>query len=68
VTARPPAAGGDIVMLVLALDMLQSYAQTQRTIAISADNKLKSAAMQAILPRAYAACASPYRYRPELRV
>lgn len=39
----------DIVTLLLALDMLSSYASTQRTIAISVDNKLRTAAMQAML-------------------
>lgn len=39
----------DIVTLLLAQDMLHGYAQTQRTIAVSADKKLKAAAMQAML-------------------
>lgn len=39
----------DIVTLLLALDMLASYAQTQRTVAVGADNKFKTAAMQAMI-------------------
>lgn len=39
----------DVVTLLLALDLLASYATTQRTIALNADNKLKTAAMQAML-------------------
>lgn len=39
----------DVVTLLLALDMLASYATTQRTIAITAENRLKTAAMQAML-------------------
>lgn len=49
-SARPVVLqAADIVTLLLALDMLSSYAQTQRTIALNADNKLKTAAMQAML-------------------
>jgi hypothetical protein len=50
VTARtvvPEAA--DIVTLLLALDMLSSYATTHRTVAVITNNKLKAAAMQAML-------------------
>lgn len=39
----------DIVTLLLALDMLSRYATTQRTVAVIANNKLKVAAMQAML-------------------
>jgi hypothetical protein len=39
----------DIVTLLLALDMLSRYATTQRAVAVIADNKLKAAAMQAML-------------------
>lgn len=49
-SARPVALEpADIVTLLLALDMLASYATTQRTVAASAGNKLKTAAMQAVL-------------------
>lgn len=42
----------DIVTLLLALDMLTSYASTQRTIASQNGNQLKLAAMQAMLDHA----------------
>lgn len=49
-TARSVALqAADIVTLLLALDMLSSYAQTQRMIATQNDNKLKTAAMTAML-------------------
>lgn len=39
----------DTVTLLLALDMLHSYATAQRTYACNADNKLKAGTMQAML-------------------
>ena len=42
----------DIVTLLLALDMLRGYAQTQRTVALSAGNRLKAGAMRAMLDHA----------------
>lgn len=39
----------DIVTLLLALDMLQSYAQTQLTFALGSGNRLKAGAMTAML-------------------
>lgn len=39
----------DIVTLLLALDVLQSYAQTQRKFALGSGNQLKAGAMQAML-------------------
>jgi hypothetical protein len=50
VTARTVVLeAADIVTLLLALDMLDSYAPTLRTIAVIDNNNLKAAAMQAML-------------------
>lgn len=49
-SARPVVLQpADIVTLLLALDMLSSYATTQRTIARNTVNQFKTAAMQAML-------------------
>jgi hypothetical protein len=50
VTARTVVLqAADIVTLLLALDMLQSYAQTQLTFALGSGNRLKAGAMQLML-------------------